>query len=102
MELTIMERLMVLSGIKQEGDIIFLRVRRDLTKKLALTEEEIKKYDMKIDPGGMSRWKLDVPQETEIIISDTEKSLIINFLTNLNKNHRLTNNHFSLYEKFIE
>ncbi len=102
MLLTVIERLLTISGVKQEGDIVFLRIRFDLIKKLALTEEEIKKYEMRIDPDGMSRWKLDVPQEVEINISDTEKSLITDFLSTMNRERKLSSKHISLYEKFVE
>ena len=101
MKLTVMERLMSLGGIKQEGDIVFLRIRSDLINKLALTEEEIKKYEVRLDPDGMSRWSLDIPQETEIKLSDTEKSLLVDYLTRLNKEHKLTANHMSLYDKLV-
>lgn len=102
MELTVTERLSIIAGVKQEGDIIFLRIRFDLIKKLALTEDEIKKYGMCIDKKGMARWKLDVPQDSEIIISDTEKSLITDFLNTMNREKKLSVNHMSLYEKFVE
>lgn len=102
MKLTVMERLTCIAGVKQEGDIIFLSIRLTLVKKLALTEDELKKYNVKIDLNGLARWDLTVPQETEIDLSEIETNLLVDYVTKLNNAHKLKVEQLDLYYKLVK
>lgn len=101
MELTVLERLLILDSMEKQGDIIYLRTRNKLIEKVGLSEEEIKKYEF-VQEGPKVKWNVEVPQESEIEISEVEHGMIKNSLVGLNNSRKLTPDHVSLYEKFVE
>ena len=103
MELTIIERLLLLNNLASEGDIIYLRARRELVEKLQLTDDEVKKYAVVMDQEtGKVKWNPDVPQKTQVELTDAERNIIKDTLARMNREHKLTADHIDLYEKFVE
>jgi len=103
MKLTILERMMILSNLPAEGDVLFLRTRQGMIAKVGLDEVEMATYDFKQNPEtGNVTWKNDIPQEAEIELSDVERGIIKDAMAKLNRERKLTPNHLSLYEKFCE
>ncbi len=103
MNLTILERLMAVNLFATEGDLAFLQAKRDLVKKVGLTIEELKEYDVK--PGeeqGTVIWNQDLPQEKEIPLSGAEKAFILAELKKKLDEKKLHENELSLYEKLVE
>ncbi len=103
MNLTILERLMAVNLFAMEGDLAFLQAKRDLVKKVGLTIEELKEYDVK--PGeeqGTVIWNQDLPQEKEIPLSGAEKAFILAELKKKLDEKKLHENELSLYEKLVE
>ena len=101
MLLSVKERFLILSGLQLKGDIIFLKMRNILVKKVGLNEEEIAKYEIKNDEGKVT-WRIDLPQDTEIELTGMEMKLISDELVDQDKAKTLTPDHVSLYEKFVE
>ena len=101
MVLTVMERLLIGADMR-EGDILFMRVRNKLLEKTSLSEEEIKKFEMVSLENGKTRWSFDLPQEVEVEITDIEHGMIKDSMIKRNQEHKLTPDHVSLYEKFVE
>ena len=102
MKLTVMERLMCLGILPEAGNFVTMRMRQELILKLGLTTEEITEYDVKQLEGGSVQWRQDLPQEKEIDVKPTEIVEIKKNLEKMDKDEKLTPQHISLYEKFVE
>ena len=77
MILTIMERIVSTNLIPPVGDMLYLRMRHDLIDKLGLSGEEIEKYSLVEDKiTGTATWNPDIPQETEVELTDAEVRVI--------------------------
>lgn len=102
MQLTVMERLLILNMcLPREGDIATMRIVRDLNGKMGLTEDEHKKWDVKSE-GGQIVWDNNIPQEAEIEMGDMAKAIIAEQLMALDKSGKITQDHLSLCDKFIQ
>lgn len=101
MVLTVLERLLILDFLEKQGDIVFLRLRNQLIEKVGLSEEDHTKYKI-IQEGPKITWDQNVPQEAKIELSEVECGMIKNSLVSLNNARKLTPDHISLYEKFVE
>ncbi|KKL85961.1 hypothetical protein LCGC14_1949500 [marine sediment metagenome] len=101
MELSISERLVLLSVLPGEGDVTTLKVVRDLRMTLSFSEEEHKEYQF-VQEGTMLRWNDKVEQVKEIQIGEKAKDIIVLGLSKLNEQKKLKMEHLPLYEKFIE
>jgi len=102
MELNILERVMLLGTLPKEGNFLELKIVRDLQSELSFSEEEIKEHKMSSDEKGV-HWVANIEKELkEFKFGDKAKELISNKLKELDKDKKLTQQHFSLCEKFIE
>ena len=102
MKLTLLERLVGLSILVKEGDIVFLRARRSIEDKIGLTAEEIEKYEVKASPEGGVEWSPSVPEYFEIDLKPSEIKILYDALEEMNKRKKLTPEHLSLYDKIVE
>jgi hypothetical protein len=100
MQLTILERILALNVLPKEGDITTLRIIRDLQRDLSFTEEEHKEFQFKFD-GGNIQWKEGAPPK-EIEIGEKAREIIGSALKAIDKDKKLTMEHLSLYEKFVD
>jgi len=101
-KLTLFERFVVMTLLPIEGNYRTLKIVWDLRMELAPTEEEITLAKLKDLPGGgtdAENWEA-VPLK-EIVFGDVAKQLIIDALTRLDREEKLTQQHITLYEKFI-
>ena len=101
MELSVGERLVLLSVLPEESDFTTLKVIRDLRMALSFSEEEHKQYQF-VQEGTMVRWNNQTEQGKEIPIGEKAKDIIVLALSKLNEQKKLKMEHYSLYEKFIE
>jgi len=101
MKLTVLERLYLLVLLPQKEDITILKIVRDLKNSLALTEEEYKEFDVK-EENGKTRWNAKGLEEREIPIGEMAIKVCANALKEANKNKLLTEQHISLYDKFVK
>lgn len=106
MKLLITERFAVLSILPKETDFVTLKVLRDLQDTLALSEKELKEYEVKtmVNPQGEQRtqWSIEKAKVTATLkIGERANDIIVAELEKLDKTKKLTSEHFSIYEKFI-
>jgi len=101
MKLNVLERLTLLQILPPEGNFVTLKIVRDLTSILAMTEKEYKDFDIKQE-GGQIKWNLKGNQEKEIEIGEKATDIIKEALKKLDETKKLEQRHFSLYEKFME
>jgi len=103
-KLGLFERLVCMALLPAEGSFATLKIVRELQLELAPTEEEYKLAGLKDDllTGGINAelgW--DKVEDKEIVFGDIAKAIIVSALEKLDKEEKLTQQHFSLYEKFV-
>jgi len=100
MELTILERLLILKTLPKEGNIVTLRILTDLKRNLSLTEEEYKENNVRVVDDKML-W--DNPEyKVEVVIGEKAFDIIAEAFTLLNQHNKLTIDDIPLYERFVE
>ena len=103
MELNVFERLNLLNILPKEGTFITLRIVHQLRDALSFNEEELKVLQFKQDmERGTVQWNSEADKPTEIQIGEKATDLIVDALKELDKQKKLTDQHFVLYEKFVE
>ena len=106
-ELTLAERISLLSILPKEANFATLKIMRTLKEGLSFSEEEHKDYEIKVDIGDNGNigyaWNEEgVKSEKAIKIGEIATDVIVKELKKLDKENKLTEREFSLYEKFIE
>ena len=100
MNLNVLERIMALDALPQEGTYVTLKIVHDLRLLLSFTEKEIKEWNVRSDgESGITAW--EVNGETEIPIGEKATDIIVDALKKLNRDQKLKAGAMSLYEKFI-
>ena len=100
MILNVVERLIVLSVLPKEGDYATLKILRELRMNLGFSEDEFKQWGIVNDPKNNSiSW--EESGETEIPIGEKATDIIVGALKSLDKNGKLEEQMFDIYERFI-
>lgn len=101
MEITVKDRLALLDILPKEGNIITLKVMRELRESLSFSEEEIKQYDLRVTDKGMVSVRTDMLLSVkDIQMGDKAKEIIQDTLKKLNSQNRLKEDHINLWDKF--
>ena len=100
-ELTVLERLVLLSVLPKEGDFTTLKLVRKLCENLSFDEGEHEKLKF-IQDGDQVRWNESALPPKRVSIGEKMADLIREALKKLNDEKKLREEHFSLYEKFVE
>lgn len=100
-ELAVVERLVLLNILPKEGDFTTIKLLRKLRENLSFDEEEHKKL-MFVQDGDQVRWNEEIASTRQIQIGEKQADIIHDALKKLNDEKKLTNEHFTLYEKFVE
>ena len=101
-ELTLFERFVVRTLLPPEGSYSTLKIVWELQMELATTEEENKLAGLEDLPGGgtdAENW--DAVEPKEIVFGDITKGLIVDALKKLDEQEKLTQQHITIYEKFV-
>jgi len=101
MKLSVFERLNLLSIFPAEGSFTNLKIVRKAREDLSFDDKENKLLNFKQLDDGRITWNIDVVDDKEVNLGEVAKELIKKELKKLDKEEKLTENHFSLYEKFI-
>lgn len=102
--LSLLERV-ILSGsvLSNMGSYEYLILKKDILNKIAVTQEELKKFEIKsTEQGGLSWNEKGSKSKFEIEFSDMEKNEIKLSLKKLSDEKKLTDEMFSLYEIFAK
>ena len=99
MELSVLERLVLLNVLPAEGNFTTLKIVRQLREALSFSEDEHATLQFKQDDKRLA-WQ-DEGQPADIEIGSKAQALIVETLEKLDKDGKLTEQHMSLYEKFI-
>jgi len=106
-KLNIAERVALLNILPPEGNLVTLKIIRELKTDLSFSEEEVKRFKIKANPapgglGSFITWDSDFTKETkEVEIGNVAKDIIVEQLKALESQKRLRMETLDLYEKFV-
>ena len=101
MKLGVFERLILLNILPKEGDFMTLKIVRTMRENLSFSEEEHKALDFKQDELNI-KWKQEGETDRDINFGEKATDIIVDALKKLNEEKKLTDQHVSLYEKFVD
>lgn len=101
MELKVADRLVLLNLLPKEGDFTTLKIVRKLREDLSFSEDEHKALEFKQDNGSI-QWNPNSDIPKEIPIGEKASDMIADVLKKLDKDKHLQEQHFALYEMFVE
>ena len=100
MNLSVHERLMVLSALPQQGDYATLKILMNLRLSLSFTEEEVKEFGITSDlEARTTSWEKN--GEAEIPIGEKATDIIVDAFKKLDREKKLAEEMIETYEKFI-
>ena len=102
MELGVFDRMILLNILPGEGDFTTLKIVRKMREDLSFSEEEHKALEFKQEDEGRIQWIKEADKPKEISIGEKATDIIVEVLKKLNDDKKLQDQHYSLYEKFIE
>lgn len=98
MDLTVLERLVLLGLMPAEGDLTTLRIVRELREALSFDEDEHVQYGLRQEDGRVV-WT-DDGSTAAIEIGARARRVIEDRLNELNNDGKLTEQHLSVCDKF--
>lgn len=101
MKLNVLERINLLGILPKEGNFVTLKIIKDLKSNLSFTEEEIKEFNIVTNENNVT-WNIKGQEEKEISIGEKATDVIVEALKKLDETKKLTEQYYSLYEKFCE
>jgi len=101
MKLSVLERLIALNILPNEGSYTNLKLLREAKESLSFNEKENKDLAFTQDEGGL-KWKADAVGDKEVEVGEVVTKLLSKELKKLNDEEKLTEEHVSLYSKFVE
>jgi len=99
-KLTLGDRFAVLGILPAEGNFATLKVVRKLREQMSLTEVEIKEQNVRQEDDQI-KWD-DGEKTTEMEFGEFGTEMIKNALEKLDKENKLEDKHFAIYEQFVE
>jgi len=107
MKLNILERLLGIGLIiayeseHPKGNFITLKTVNLLQNKLLVNEEEVKKYNLRIEDNQYKWDDAGSLEYTDFDLTEGEKKILVEGLVILNKTEQLTKEHNSLIDKLV-
>ena len=103
MKLNVLERVTLMSILPSESNFTTLKIVRELQSDLGFNEEELKRYKIRQE-GSQMFWdpEEDVKEQKDIKIGEKAADIIVGALKELDSSKKLSQQHLSLYEKFIK
>jgi len=109
MKLSVLERLVLLNLLPKEGDFTTLKLVRVAREDLSFNDIENQRLKFQSLEGpegkGSVQWDMEVAKELanrEFQIGEMMTIKIVEELKKLESDKKLTDEHFTLYEKFVE
>ena len=99
MQLSTLDRILLLNLLPKEGNITNLKIIRELRESLSFSEEEHKDLNF-TNKDGFMQWNNILDKNFEL--GDVAMTLVKEQLRAADKEEKLTEQHLPLWEKFIE
>lgn len=101
MELGVADRLRLLSILPSEGNLVTLKIVRDLQQELSFSEAELTALKVRQE-GTRVMWDETAETLKAIPIGEKATDIIVDRLKELNRQQKLTLEILPLYERFIK
>lgn len=102
MQLTIKERLTLTSVLPRQADFVTMKKLEVLRKEIEFSEAEISEYGLTVTDTTVE-WNPEKAGATkEVQVGEIAEKEIVDTLKKLNEEKKLTADHLSLYEKFVD
>jgi hypothetical protein len=101
MKLNVLERLMASSLLPKEGNFTNLKLIRVAREALSFNEDENKILNFR-QTGDQLVWDTKANILKNINLGEVATIMLVDALKKLDADGKLTDEHFSLYEKFVE
>lgn len=98
MQLDLIERHTLSQTLPERGDFVTIKILRELRENLAATEEEALEFNLRASNAILQAGQ----GQKNIKITEMQRQIIVEALKDADKNKRLTMQHISLWEKFVE
>jgi hypothetical protein len=99
-QLSVFERVILLNILPKQGSFNTLKILRELKEDLSFSEKENQALQFKTDAGKVE-WQQEADKPKSLDFGETAIGIIKKELTDLDKKELLTEQHLSVYEKFI-
>lgn len=100
MELNTLERIVLLNLLPKEGDIVTLRVVKEVQEEVGFKGEELEALNFKNTPQGGMMWDTKAGEKTiEVKIGKAAVGILLGHLKSLSESKRLPIDALSLYDK---
>ena len=100
MELTVKERIILLTILPQEGTLDAIKIVSELRNDLSFDEEEHKQMNIKRLANGSYEWDENSPILKYVVIGEVGTKMIKKELDTLNVEGKVTELHLGLFNKF--
>ena len=100
-KLNMVERLVAISLLPTETNYANWKIINDLKNQLSPTEEELVAINAKQASNGGTTTKWDAVPDKEIVFGEITEKMMMDALTRLDKESKLSPEHISLYQKFV-
>lgn len=100
MNLSVHERFVLMSILPSEGNFVTLTLMEELKRALSFSDKEVKDFEI-VATDGRTSWEQDKAQNKDVTVGDAMAVVIISKLKEMDAAHKLTNEHLSIYEKFV-
>ena len=91
--------------LPKEGNYLALKTANDVREKVTLTDADQDAIELNVNQEtGALQWNPQKAKEVELDAELTPRAVVMieDALKKLEKDQKLTNDHISLYEKFVE
>jgi len=99
MELTVLERLILLQILPSQGTLLTMKIVRDLQDDVGFNEDELEALSF-VQGDEKMQWNSEADIPKEITVGQTAKDIVRAKLKGLDEDEKLTMQHLSLCEKF--
>jgi hypothetical protein len=100
MKLNVLERLVVSSLLPEQGSFLNLKLIREAKEDLSFNEEEHKALEFKSTNGAIN-WNASANIIKDVQLGGVVRGVIEEALKDLDKQEKIEEKHFSLYQKFV-
>ena len=100
MELTVKERLVVLTILPREAELDTIKIVHELRNELSFSEDEHKQMNIEQNKNGSYSWDEDTVIIKDFNIGEVATRIIKDELDKLNKEGKVTERHLPLFDKF--
>jgi hypothetical protein len=101
MIMNVQERLVALNLLPKEGNFTNLKLIRIAKEALSFDEEENRLLNFQ-QVGNQLVWNQEADIQKKVTLGEVATMMLIDVLKKLNTESKLKDEHFSLYEKFVE